>query len=121
MLAMSANPQDMMMQMSSLDVTEQDIEGMVISLGGGLEIPVTAKLEGVQPPPEQNDPNNPSKKPDPATDLSNVRIVLNLDDNPMASLSTVQIGKDGKALFKRVNADKYKLIVAGLPPGTYLK
>ena len=121
MLAMSTNPQDMMIQMSSIDVTEQDIEGVVISLGSGFDVPVTAKLEGVQPPPDQNDANDPNKKRDPATDLSNVRIVLNVDDNPLASLSTAQIGKDGKALLKRVNAEKYKLVTTGLPPGTYLK
>jgi Carboxypeptidase regulatory-like domain len=116
MLAMSTNPQDMMMMMQSVDVTEQDIEGMIVSLGSGVEIPVTAKLEGVQPPPDQDD-----KKQDPATDLSNVRIILNLEDNPMASLSTVQIGKDNKAILKKVSIDKYKLIVVGLPRGTYLK
>ena len=121
MLAMSTNPQDMMMQMSSLEVAEQDIEGLAISLGGGLEIPVTAKLEGVQPPPDQKDASDPNKKPDPVTDISNVRIVLNVDDNPLASLATVQIGKDGTATLKRVNADKYKLVLTGLPPGTYLK
>jgi len=120
MLAMSTNPQDMMMMMQSVDVTEQDIEGMVISLGSGVEIPVTAKLEGVQPPPDQ-DASNGDKKQDPATDLSNVRIVLNLEDNPMASLSTVQIGKDNKALLKKVSIDHYRLIVVGLPRGTYLK
>jgi len=116
MLAMSTNPQDMMMLMQSVDVAEQDIEGMIVSLGSGVEIPVTAKLEGVQPPPDQDD-----KKQDPATDLSNVRIILNLEDNPMASLSTVQIGKDNKAILKKVSIDKYKLIVVGLPRGTYLK
>ncbi len=120
MLAMSTNPQDMMMMMQSVDVTEQDIEGMVVSLGSGVEIPVTAKLEGVQPPPDQ-DASNADKKQDPATDLSNVRIVLNLEDNPMASLSTVQIGKDNKALLKKVSIDHYRLIVVGLPQGTYLK
>ncbi len=121
MLAMSTNPQDMMMIMQSVDVTEQDIEGMIVSLGSGVEIPVTAKLEGVQPPPDQDAANNADKKPDPATDLSNVRIILNLEDNPIASLSTVQIGKDNKAVLKKVSIDKYKLLVVGLPRGTYLK
>jgi protocatechuate 3,4-dioxygenase beta subunit len=120
MLAMSTNPQDMMMMMQSVDVTEQDIEGMIVSLGSGVEIPVTAKLEGVQPPPDQ-DPNSPDKKTDAALDLSNVRIILNLEENPMASLSTAQIGKDNKALLKKVSIDHYRLIVVGLPRGTYLK
>jgi Carboxypeptidase regulatory-like domain len=120
MLAMSTNPQDMMMMMQSLDVTDQDIEGMTVSLGAGVEIPVTAKLEGVQPPPDQ-DPNSPDKKSDPAMDLSSVRIVLNLEDNPLASLSTAQIGKDNKAVLKKVNIDHYRLILVGLPRGTYLK
>jgi len=124
LLALSTNPQDMMVQMSSLDVTDQDIEGMVISVGGGFELPVTAKLEGVQAQPDQDaaakDPSKP-KAPDPSTDLSKIRIVLNLEDNPMAGLATTQLDKDGKGLIKRVNPDKYKLIVAGLPEGTYLK
>jgi hypothetical protein len=120
MLAMATNPQDMMMMMQSVDVTEQDIEGMIVSLGSGVEIPVIAKLEGVQPPPEQ-DPNSPDKKTDAVLDLSNVRIILNLEENPMASLSTAQIGKDNKALLKKVSIDHYRLIVVGLPRGTYLK
>jgi hypothetical protein len=120
LLAVSANPQDMMMLMQSVEVTDQDIEGMIVSLGSGVEIPVTAKLEGVQQPPDQNS-SDPNKKPDPATDLSSVRFILNLEDNPMASLSTVQIGKDNKAILKKVSIDKYRLIVVGLPQGTYLK
>jgi hypothetical protein len=123
LLAVSTNPQDIMVQMTSLDVTEQDIEGMVISVGGGFEIPVTAKLDGVQAQLDQdtsNDPNKP-KLPDPSTDLSKIRIVLTLEDNPMASLATTLLDKDGKGLIKRVNADKYKLVLAGLPEGTYLK
>src|SRR5260370_28435094 len=111
----------MMMTMQSVDVAEEDIEGMIVSLGSGVEISVTAKLEGVQPPPDQDAANNADKKPDPATDLSNVRIILNLEDNPIASLSTVQIGKDNKAVLKKVSIDKYKLLVVGLPRGTYLK
>src|SRR5258708_1387725 len=124
LLAMSTNPADLMLQMSTLDVTDQDIQDMVITLGAGLEIPVTAKLEGAPPPPpadESKPEETTAKKPNPSTDLNNVRIVLSLDDNPMASLSTVQLGKDGKGLLKRVNPDKYKLVVAGLPDGTYLK
>ena len=127
-LAISTNPADLMMLMTSLDVTDQDIEEMVISLGAGFEIPVTAKIEGAPPPADEgkaNDTSDPkaaaAQKTNPATDLNNVRIVLSIDENPMASLSTVQLGKDGKGLLKRVNPDKYKLVVAGLPAGTYLK
>src|SRR5258706_9794306 len=117
---MTASPQNMMVMVQAVDGAEEDIEGMGVSVRSGVEIPVTAKLEGVQPPPDQ-DANSTDKKQDPATDLSNVRIILNLDDNPMASLSTVQIGKDNKAILKKVSIDKYKLIVVGLPRGTYLK
>src|ERR1051326_857580 len=35
MLAMSANPADLMLQMTTIDVTDQDIEGMVVALGAG--------------------------------------------------------------------------------------
>lgn len=120
LLAVSSNPQDLMLQMAPLDITDQDIEGMVISLGSGYDVPITAKVDGV-PPPDPSAANDPSKKTDPSVDLSNVRIVLNVDDNPMASLATTQIGKDNKGLLKRVNPEKYKVILAGLPPGTYLK
>jgi hypothetical protein len=126
LLAMSTNPGDLMLQMTSLDVTDQDIEEMIITLGAGFEIPVTAKLEGAPPPPDDvktdaaSDPSAAQKKT-PATDLNNVRIVLSLDDNPMASLAMAQLGKDGKGVIKRVNPDKYKLMITGLPYGTYLK
>jgi len=43
-----------------------------------------------------------------------------VDDNPMASLATVQIGKDGTGVMKHVNPDKYKLVVAGVPTDDYL-
>lgn len=123
LLAISTNPQDMMLQMTSLDVTEQDIENMVINVGGGFEVPVTAKLEGVQAQPDQDNSKDADKPkpPDPSTDLSKIRIVLNLEDNPLAGLATTQLDKDGKGIIKRVNPDKYKLILAGLPEGTYLK
>ena len=125
MLAMSANPQDMMLNMSSLDVTESNIENLTVNVGGGLEIPVTAKLEGAPsapPPDNSSDTTKQGTAPqNTATDLSTIRIVLNVEENPMASLSTVQIGKDNKAVLKRVNQDKYRLIVTGLPEGTYLR
>jgi carboxypeptidase family protein len=115
-LATSTNPQDMMLMMTSLDVSDQNIEDLTISLGSGVDIPVTGKLEGAPPPLD-----NTSAPANQATDLSNVRIVLNMEDNPLASLSTVQLGKESKAVLKKVNVDKYKLIVTGLPSGTYLK
>jgi len=124
LLAVSTNPQDLMVQMTSVDVGDQDIENMVINVGGGFELPVTAKLEGVPAQPDQDPSNNDQNKektPPPGPDLSKIRIVLNLEDNPLAGLATTQLDKDGKGVIKRVNPDKYKFIAAGLPDGTYLK
>lgn len=124
LMATSTNPSEMMITMTSLDVPEHDVENLVITLGSGAEVPVTAKFEGTLPNPPQANTNG-SATPTPATqagpDLSSVRVVLNVEDNPLASLATTQIGKDNKGVMKRVNPEKFRLIVAGLPPGTYLK
>lgn len=105
MLAVSGDPQEMMMTMTSLEVGDQNVEGMVISLGAGQEVPVTAKVEG------------DSQK----IDLSGVRVTLSIEDNPMASLATALLDKENKAVLKRVSADKYKPVISGLPSGAYLK
>jgi hypothetical protein len=117
LLAMTTNPQDIMVAMLPLDVTDKDVEDYSVALGGGLEIPVVVRLDKEVPKAEAEKPEE-SK---PAMDLGNVRVTLALDDNPMASLATVLIGKDWTALLKRVNPDKYRLNVSGLPEGTYLK
>jgi len=104
-MAVAGNPPDMMMTMTSLDVGDRSIEGQVITLGAGLDIPVVAKLEG-----GITDVN-----------LAGVRVALLLEDNPMGSLATTQLEKDNKGLLKRVNPDKYKVVVIGLPKGVYLQ
>jgi len=104
-MAMAGNPPDMMMTMTSLDVGDRSIEGEVITLGAGVDVPVVAKLAD-----DLTDVN-----------LAGVRVTLRLEDNPMGSLSTTQIEKDNKGLLKRVNPDKYKVVVIGLPKGVYLK
>jgi protocatechuate 3,4-dioxygenase beta subunit len=104
-MAMAGNPPDMMMTMTSLDVGDRSIERQVITLGAGLDIPVVAKLEG-----GITDVN-----------LAGVRVTLRLEDNLMGSLARTQLEKDNKGLLKRVNPDKYKVMVIGLPKGVYLK
>ena len=105
-MGMSTNPQDIMITMSTLDVGDKDVENMVITLGSGVDVTVTAKME-----------NPPAKD----VDLSGIRVTLRMDDNPMASLATTQLGKELKSVMKRVNPDKYDMTVAGLPANTYVK
>jgi hypothetical protein len=131
MLAINANPQDMMLSMAPLDVGDKNIEDLTIALGGGLDIPLIARMDGKPAPPQDSgsssataDPTGAKKVPDPGNvpvDLGNVRVTLVVDDNPMASIATTQLGKDQTAVLKRVNLDKYRLVVSGLPDGTYLK
>ena len=105
MAVSASSPQDMKMTMTSIDVGDQNQEGVTINLGAGLEIPVLGKMEPT----------------DTKSDLGGVRVALTLEDNPMGSLANVQLEKDGKAVLKRVNPDKYRLVVSGLPEGYYLK
>lgn len=113
LMAMSPNPQDLMITSTTLEIDDKDVEDMQVTVGGGVEIAVTARLEG-QPVPDPSQPKN-------AVDLSAVRVTLRMDNNPMASLATAQIGKESKTVLKHVNPDKYELAVSGLPAGTYLK
>jgi protocatechuate 3,4-dioxygenase beta subunit len=104
-IAMAGNPQDMKMTTASIDVGDQSVEGQMITLGAGFDIPIVVKLEDGAAD----------------ADVAGVRVTLRLEDNPMASLATTQLEKDNKGLLKRVNPDKYKVMVIGLPKNVYLK
>ena len=118
LLAMATgDPQNMMLSMSKLEVSDQPISDMTVMIGAGADIPVSGKIaEGVAVPSTPQ-----GGKVDPNWDLSNLRIVLQVDDNPLASLATTQLDKDLKGLLKHVNPEKYKLVIVGIPPSLYLK
>ena len=84
-MAMAGNPQDMMMTMTSLDVGEKNLEGEVITLGAGLEIPVVAKLEG----------------PNANVELGGVRVTLRLEDGLLRDLRLGEFDSDVALVTRR--------------------
>jgi hypothetical protein len=99
----TSDPQNMKMSMSRLDVGDRPMKDVVLNVGAGADVPVSAQLAAGA-----------------KGDLDIVRITLQGDDNPMASLATVQLGKDGSGVMKHVSPDKYKIMVSGIPPDDYL-
>jgi hypothetical protein len=104
-VALSSDPQDPMLTMTSVEVADDDIDNLVITLGAGHDVPVAAVVEGEKT----------------SVDLSTVRLTLVGEDNPMALPIAGQLDKDKKGQLKRVAPEKYRLVVTGLPKGTYLK
>jgi len=103
-MAMSmSDPQSMKMSMSRLDVGDRPMKDVVLNVGAGADVQVSAQLAAGA-----------------KGDLGNLRITLQEDDNPMASIATVQLGKDASGVMKRVSPDKYKIMVGGIPPDDYL-
>ena len=115
LMAMSTGDvQNMKISTVNIDVGEQPITDRTITIGGGFDVPVNAKYLNLAPSQAAAGKNE-------AEGLGNVRIVLQQDDNPMASLATALLDKDGKGTMKTVNPDRYRITLAGLPPGAYLK
>jgi hypothetical protein len=102
----TSDPQNMKMSISRLDVGDKPMKDVVLTLGAGADVPVTARFA----------PGGAAK----SGDLGTIRIMLRVDDNPLASLSNAQLDKDGAGVLKHVNPDQYKIVVTGISPENYL-
>jgi hypothetical protein len=107
----TSDPQNMKMSMSRLDVGDQGVKDYVLNVGAGTDVQIAARLAPGVVPPSSKGGN---------WDLGSVRITLQVDENPLASLAATQLGKDGSGVLKHVNPDKYQIMVSGIPPDDYL-
>lgn len=113
LMAMStADVQNMKITTANIEVADRPMTDRVITLGGGYDVPVTATYLNKS----ASDPKKNEKD-----DIGNVRVLLQQDENPMASLATIVLDKDLKGTMKTVNPDKYRFTAVGVPPGAYLK
>ena len=120
LMAMStADMQNMKISTTNLDVSDQPVADRMITVGGGYDVPVSVTYLNAAASQQSASKNEPGKNE--VETLGNVRLVLQQDENPMASLATTTFDKELKGLMKTVSPDKYRVTLAGLPPGAYLK
>ncbi len=101
-VAMSQKEPGKLISVGKLDVADQPVRDLVLRVGAGADLPIKVTM------PAGGDP-------------SSLRIVLQVDDNFLASMNNAAIGKDGTGVMKAVSPDRYKIMVAGIPPDQYLQ
>jgi hypothetical protein len=87
-----------------LQVKDQHIEGIVLSPGGGSELPGAVLVDGKD-----------------AVKLDSVQLALQPRDFVSLSAPSAKAGEDGKFTLKGVSPDRYLLQVSGNPPGSFVK
>lgn len=87
-----------------LQVKDQHIEGIVLSPGGGSELPGVVVVDGKDP-----------------VKLDAVQVALTPRDFVSLSAPNAKAGEDGKFTLKSVSPDRYLLQVSGNPPGSFVK
>jgi protocatechuate 3,4-dioxygenase beta subunit len=103
-MSMSMSDPTHMTMAGKFDVVDQPVRDLVMRAGGAGDLPVTVKLNG-----------------DAKSDASGMHLMLQVDGNPLASMTNTQIAKDGTGVLKQVSPDHYKIQTFGLPPDRYLK
>jgi hypothetical protein len=101
-MAMSLKDPGKLISVSKLDVADQPLRDLVMRVGAGGDLPIQVKM------PTGGDP-------------SGIHIVLQADDNFLASMNNANIGKDGTGVMKAVSPDRYKIMLAGVPQDEYLQ
>jgi hypothetical protein len=91
-----------------VDVGEDHLEGVVITLSKGWEIAGSVKIDGA------------SESTAPAA-LKSIRAVLMPNEGFPMNVAQGQWKDDGTLLFKSVTPDIYRLELAGAPPNHYVK
>ena len=99
-MAMSGSDPGKLNLVARFEVTDQPVRDLAVRIAAGADLPVSVKMNAGEP--------------------SNIHVMLQADDNILASMNNVQIGKDGTGVIKKVSPDKYKIEVAGIPPDSYL-
>jgi hypothetical protein len=87
-----------------LQVKDQHIEGIVLSPGGGSELPGAVLVDGKE-----------------AVKLDAVQVALAPRDFVSLSAPSAKAAEDGKFTLKSVSPDRYLLQVSGNPPGSFVK
>jgi uncharacterized surface anchored protein len=93
-----------MMTRHRLDVGEDNVEGVTISLSKGWELSGSVKVEGANAAPVQS-----------------IKAILLPNEGFPINASQGQLKSDGSLQFKGVSPDIYRLELSGLPPNTYVK
>lgn len=117
LFAVSQALEDPMAMQLPIAITDQNLENVVLALGAGADIPVTAKLEGAGLDGQIQNSDKDAKPLSP----SGARVMLRLRENPAIGMATAVLDKEGKALLKKLNSERYTFTLLSLPEGIYLK
>jgi Carboxypeptidase regulatory-like domain len=117
LFAVSQALEDPMAMQLPITLTDQNLEGVVLSLGGGSDVPVAAKLEGAGADGQIANSDKDAKPLSPA----GVRVLLRMRENPAVGMASVVVDKENKAVLKKLQAERYTLTLLALPDGIYLK
>jgi len=100
-MAMSMADPTHMTAVGSIDVADQPVRDLTLHVGQSGDLPVHVAMK-------DGDPHG-------------IRIMLQVDNNPLASLTNAEIAKDGAGVLNKVSPGLYKLQVLGIPPDHYLQ
>jgi len=100
-MAMSMADPTHMAAVGRIEVADQPVHDLTLHLGQGGDLPVHVAMK-------EGDPHG-------------IRIMLQVDNNPLASLTNAEIAKDGTGVLNKVSPGLYKLQVLGIPQDHYLQ
>ena len=111
LMARQADPSGLLSVAGTVDLVREDLENLRIQFGGeGLAVAVRLQTGGDRDRTKGSPP-----------DLSKVTVALAFDDLPAVPMASAKLSGEGTAFFSNLSAQKYRLRIAGLPPGWYLK
>ena len=94
-----------------------NVEGVVVALGAGADIPVIAGWDPLQ----AGTPEPAAGGGREAVALQTLRVALRPLENPYAPVASAQLDEGLKGVLRGVAPGGYTVAVTGLPAGTYLK
>jgi len=100
-MAMSQMDPTHMAMVGKIEVADQPLRDLTLRLGSGGDLAVHIAMK-------EGDPKG-------------IRVMLQVDDNPLASLTNAEIGKDGTRVLNKVSPGLYKIQVMGIPQDHYLQ
>jgi hypothetical protein len=101
---------------SQLTITDQDLDGVAVPLGPGIDLTGTISMEGAQPPTQQTAMGqNPSLPP-----KLNLRIGLQIVGGSFGGPGA-QAKDDGTFEAHGLVPEKYRVSIIGQPQGSYVK
>lgn len=117
LFAVSQALEDPLSMQQPITITDQNLEGVVLLLGAGPDLPINAKLEGAGPDGQIAGSGKDAKPLSPA----GARVLLRLRENAAIGMASSVIDKENKGLLKKLSAERYTVTVLAVPEGLYLK